>query len=127
MVKDLKTKEDAYTGPLEFRNSYNAYYVDDRKGGNKMRKVTTKKELENEISRISDVSMGLPVGSEEYLNACKAQNQLSEAVGKLRTVDVNQLIPGIASVGMFILYMAFSDTHIMDTRGIQFCKSLFRR
>ena len=92
-----------------------------------MSKISPRKELENEIIRVKEDASTLDVGSEEYLNACKAQNQLSEAAGKLKKVDINALIPGVASVGMFVIYMMFSDTHITDTRGIQFCKNLFKR
>lgn len=89
--------------------------------------VNPRKELENEIVRVKEDIAELDVGSEEYLNACKSQNQLAEAAGKLKKVDFNQLIPGCASIGMFVIYMIFSDTHITDTRGIQFIKGLFKR
>lgn len=86
-----------------------------------------RKELEKEIVRIKYDMLDYSVGSEEYLNACKSVKELSESTMKLRKVDINALIPGVASVGMFVIYMIFSDTHIMDTRAIQFCKSLFKR
>ena len=91
-----------------------------------MTKISARKELESEVIRVKEEASTLDVGSEEYLNACKAQNQLSEAAGKLKKVDINQLIAGGSGVAMFLLYMAFSDTHIVDTRPIQFCRSLFR-
>ena len=91
------------------------------------KKKTTSKELEEEILRVKEEASSLDVGSEEYLNSCKAQNQLSEAAGKLKKVDANQLIAGGSGVVMFIMYMIFSETHIVDTRPIQFCKSLFKR
>ena len=89
--------------------------------------INPRKELENEVIRVKEDLANLEVGSEEYLNACKAENQLAEAAGKLKKVDINQLIPGVASVGMFVIYMIFSDTHITDTRGIQFVRGLFKR
>lgn len=89
--------------------------------------INPRKELENEVVRVRADLADLDVGSEEYLNACKAENQLAEAAGKLKKVDLNQLIPGVASVGMFVIYMIFSETHITDTRGIQFIKGLFKR
>ena len=86
-----------------------------------------RKELELEIVRVREEAEHLEIGSEEYLNAAKAQNQLSEAAGKLRKVDPTTLITGGTSVVMFLLYMVFADTHIGDTRPIQFAKSLFKR
>ena len=86
-----------------------------------------RKHLEYEIVRAEELARDYDVGSEEYLNACKSANQLAEAAQKCKRVDWNQLIPGVASVGMFVIYMVFSDTHITDTRGIQFVKGLFKR
>lgn len=86
-----------------------------------------KRELEKEVVRIKEDLGELKVGSEEYLNACKAENQLAEAAGKLRKVDLNTLITGGVSITMFVIYMVFSETHISDTRGIQFVKGLFKR
>ena len=89
--------------------------------------LNPKKNLEYEIVRTRELMMDYDVGSEEYLNACKASNQLAEAAQKCKRVDLNQLIPGIASVGMFVIYMVFNEKHITDTRGIQFIKGLFKR
>ena len=91
-----------------------------------MKKISARKELENEVLRVKKEASTLDVGSDEFLNACKAENQLSEAAGKLKSVDTTTLITGGTSIAMFMLYMAFSETHIMDLRPIQFCKSLFR-
>ena len=91
-----------------------------------MKKISARQKLETEVIRVQEEASNLDVGSEEYLNACKAQNQLSEAAGKLKKVDVNQLIAGGSGVAMFVLYMIFSETHIVDTRPIQFCRSLFK-
>ena len=93
----------------------------------KLFKKSTEKELHEEVVRVKENLADLEIGSEEYLNACKAENQLCEAAGKLRKVDVNVLIQGGISVGMFILYMCFNETHITDTRPIQFAKSIFKR
>lgn len=92
-----------------------------------MKKISARQKIEGEIVRVQEQASTLDVGSEEYLNACKAQNQLSEAAGKLKKVDTNQLIAGGSGVAMFVLYMIFSETHIVDTRPIQFCRSLFKR
>ena len=88
---------------------------------------SARKELEEEVIRVKNEASGLDVGSEEYLNACKAQNQLSEAAGKLKKVDTTALISGGSSVVMLVVYMIFSDTRIIDTRPIQFCRSLFKK
>lgn len=86
-----------------------------------------KKELDIQMMTTMGKVNEYPVGSEEYLNACKATNQLAEASQKCRRLDINQLIPGVASVGMFVIYMIFNEKHITDTRGIQFVKGLFKR
>lgn len=90
-------------------------------------KKTIKKEIEEQIKVVRDASMGYDVGSEEFLNACKAENQLAEAAQKTKIVSADTMIAGGTSVGMFLLYMIFSDTHIVDTRPIQFAKSLFKK
>ena len=90
-------------------------------------KKTIRKEIEDQIKVVRDASMGYDVGSEEFLNACKAENQLAEASGKLKIVNADTMITGGVSVGMFLLYMIFSDTHIVDTRPIQFAKSVFKK
>lgn len=90
-------------------------------------KKTTKRELHEQILSVRNASMGYDVGSEEFLNACKAENQLAEAAQKTEAVKLDTLVTGGISIGMFLLYMAFSETHITDTRAIQFAKGLFRR
>lgn len=86
-----------------------------------------RKNLEERLVSTMEEVEKYPVGSEEYLNACKASNQLAEASQKLKRIDVNQLIPGVASIGMFVIYMIFNEKNITDTRGIQFVKGLFKR
>jgi hypothetical protein len=86
-----------------------------------------KRELEKEMMLVVEQASEYPVGSDEYLNACRASNQLAEAAQKCKRVDLNQFIPGVASVTMFIIYMVFNEEHITDTRGIQFVKGLFRK
>ena len=110
--------------PPVFRKIYNHYYRI-MKGGINM--FNPRKELETQLVTTMDEIDKYPVGSEEYLNACKATNQLAEASQKCRRLDINQLIPGVASVGMFVIYMIFNEKHITDTRGIQFVKGLFKR
>lgn len=90
-------------------------------------KKEIRQEIEDRIKMVKDASMGYDVGSEEFLNSCKAINQLSEADGKLKDIDANVLVTGGISILMFGVYMIFADTHIVDTRGIQFVKSLFKR
>lgn len=86
-----------------------------------------KKDLEHQLISVVESAEDYKVGSEEYLNAAKAANQLAEAAQKCKRVDWNQMIPGIASVGMFVIYMIFNEKNITDTRGIQFVKGLFRK
>ena len=86
-----------------------------------------RKELELEAVSVIEKAEKYSVGSEEYLNAARASNQLAEAAQKMKKVDVNQLIPGVASIGMFVIYMIFNEKNITDTRGIQFVKGLFKR
>lgn len=93
----------------------------------KLFKKTAGQELKEEVVRVKDSLEDLEIGSEEYLNATKSENQLCEAIGKLRRLDINTLITGGVSITMFILYMCFSETHITDTRAIQFAKSIFKR
>lgn len=95
------------------------------KGGYNM--INPRRKLETQMISAMDEAKKYPVGSEEYLNAAKASNQLAEAAQKCKRVDLNQFIPGIASIGMFIIYMVFNEEHITDTRGIQFVKGLFRK
>ena len=89
--------------------------------------LNVKKNLETEIVSLQEQMSTMAVGSEEYLNASKAANQLAEASQKTRKVDVTQLITGATSITMFIVYMIFSETHITDTRGYQWAKGLFKR
>lgn len=90
-------------------------------------KKEIRQEIEDRIKVVKDASTGYDVGSEEFLNACKAINQLSEADGKLKDVDANVMVTGAVTILMFGVYMIFADTHIVDTRGIQFVKSIFKR
>lgn len=86
-----------------------------------------RKELERHMIEVVNAADGYEIGSDEYLNACRATNQLAEASQKCKRVDFNQLIPGIGGITMFVIYMVFNETHITDTRGIQFVKGLFRK
>ena len=111
-------------GVFAFRNIYN-YYYRIMKGGHDM--FNPKKDLEKHVVEVANAAEGYEIGSEEYLNACKAANQLAEAAQKCKRVDWNQMIPGVASIGMFVIYMIFNEKNITDTRGIQFIKGLFKR
>lgn len=86
-----------------------------------------KKEIETQMVSVIEQAGKYDVGSDEYLNAAKAANQLAEAAQKSKRVDWNQMIPGVASIGMFVIYMIFNEKNITDTRGIQFVKGLFKR
>ena len=89
--------------------------------------VNPRKEMEQEVLRIQGEASTLDVGSEEFLNAMKAANQAAEAATKMKKVDANVLIPAGSSVVMLIVYYLMTETRIMDTRPIQFVKSLFKR
>lgn len=91
----------------------------------KLKKI--KSNLLDEIERLRREAEFLEIGSEEYLNNCKAQNQLAECVKKLEILDANTLIPGCISVVMFIIYMILQQTRIVDLRPIQAIKGLFKR
>ena len=93
----------------------------------KKKEPNARKELEREVVDLRFNMGGMEPGSEEYLNAAKATNQLAEASQKLKKLDVNQLVTGAVSILMFIMYMGFSENHITDTRAIQWAKGIFRR
>lgn len=89
--------------------------------------INPKKNIDNEIVSLTSEMSQMEVGSEEYLNACKSANQLAEAAQKSKKLDTNQMVTGGISIGMFIMYMIFSENHITDTRAYQFAKGIFRR
>ena len=41
--------------------------------------INPRKELEEEIVRVKEDLENLPVGSEDYLNACKAENHIGRS------------------------------------------------
>lgn len=91
-----------------------------------MRRVT--KEMEKELSRSVRCMADLEVGSEEYLNASKANTQQAEAINKHRLVispDM-KLYAGLTT-GIFIAGLIFSERHIMDTRLVQFSTGLLQK
>lgn len=92
-----------------------------------MKILNPKKELEQEIMSCKNNMGKMDPGSEEYLNASKAINQLAEASQKTKKIDVNQMITGGVSIVMFLLYMGFSENHITDTRAYNWAKGLFKR
>lgn len=92
-----------------------------------MKITSPKKELEKEVMVLRSDMGDMTPGSEEYLNAAKAANQLAEASQKMKKIDVNQMITGGVSIIMFLLYMGFSETHITDTRAYNWAKGLFKR
>ena len=89
--------------------------------------LNVKKQLETEIANLQEQMSTMEVGSEEYLNASKAANQLAEASQKTKVVDTTQLITGGTSIVMFIIYMIFNENHITDTRAYQWAKGIFKR
>lgn len=123
-MENQKKKEISPTRALSFRKIYNDYYRI-MKGGHDM--FNPRKDLEKHVVEIADAAENYEIGSEEYYNACRSANQLAEAAQKCKRVDLNQMIPGIASIGMFVIYMIFNEKNITDTRGIQFVKGLFKK
>lgn len=89
--------------------------------------ISPRKTIEKHMVEVVNAAEEYEIGSDEYLNACRATNQLAEAAQKCKRVDFNQFIPGVASIGMFVIYMIFNEKNITDTRGIQFVKGLFRK
>lgn len=89
--------------------------------------LKVRKTVLNEIQRLKIESEKLEPGSEAYLTNAKAISQLSDSAKKLEIVDINQLIPAIVSVVMFVLYMILQESRIMDLRSITAIKNLFRK
>jgi len=89
--------------------------------------LKVRKTVLNEIQRLKIESEKLEPGSEQYLTNAKAISQLSDSAKKLEIVDINQLIPAIVSVVMFILYMILQESRIIDLRSITAIKNLFRK
>ncbi len=80
-------------------------------------------ELANNVANME----GLEIGSEEYLNAAKANNQQAEAAQKLKAVDPMQIVNLAVSLACVVITIAASEAHILDTRPVTFIRGLFRR
>lgn len=80
-------------------------------------------ELESNVANMKD----LEIGSEEYLNAAKANNQQAEAAQKLKAVDPMQIINLGVSLACVVITIVASEAHILDTRPVTFIRGLFRR
>ena len=91
--------------------------------------MKTVKSLEGELIRTSEEMAKLKnVGSEEYLNAAKAQAQLAEAINKTKNkVDANVIVSTVATIATFVVMLAFNDNHITDTKVFTFTKGLFKK
>lgn len=85
--------------------------------------ISAKKELKKEVIRCRNDIGELEVGSEEYLDACRAERELSSAIKDLSEID-KALIAGGGSIALFLLYMWFSENHITDTRWASLLGSL---
>ena len=86
-----------------------------------------RKKVLDELSQNVEGMQNLEVGSEEYLNATKAANQLAESQQKLKAVDWLQVANlGVSSLLVVVTIVA-SETHILDTRPVSFVRSLFKR
>lgn len=84
-----------------------------------------KKVLETLNDNMEELSE-LKVGSEEYLNATKASNQLAETQQKLKTVDWMGIANMVTSTILVVVTLAVSEHSIIDTRPVQFIRSVFR-
>ena len=85
-----------------------------------------REELRNEMLRVDSEMKELEVGSEQHLNAAKAQVQLAQARRESKVVEWNNLIPAFSGVAMYVIMMAFQQEHILDTRLIQNMMNLWR-
>lgn len=86
-----------------------------------------RKRVLEELSQNVEGMQDLQIGSEEYLNATKAANQLAESQQKLRSVDWLQVANLGCSTLLVVITIIASENHILDTRPVQFVKGLFRR
>ena len=93
---------------------------------------SVKKEVDKEIVRAKIDAMDLKVGSEEYANACKSINSLSDASLKLSSEKTNWagiIVPAGCSI-LGVTVMAIAEyTHVVDglLRKVSSVKSLFRK
>lgn len=90
-------------------------------------KETVRKKLLDEMSENIDNMKQLEIGSEDYLNAAKANNQNAEAAQKLKSIDWMQIIGIGSSIFCTVLTIAASQTSILDTRPVTFVRSLFKK
>lgn len=88
---------------------------------------SARKKILNEAKECVAEMKQLDVGSEEYLNATKASNQLAEAAQKLKAVDPMAIVNTVVSGVLVIVTIAASEHHILDTRPVQFVRGLFRK
>lgn len=86
-----------------------------------------RKKVLEELTQNVNGMQELQIGSEEYLNATKAANQLAESQQKLKAVDWMQVANLGCSTLLVIVTIAASENHILDTRPVQFVKGLFKR
>lgn len=89
-------------------------------------KQSARKKVLEELEANVDNMQQLEIGSEEYLNAAKANNQQAEAAQKLK-VDVLGIVNVVVSTALVVVTIVASQNSILDTRPVQFVKGLFRR
>lgn len=90
--------------------------------------MKVKKLMEKELARSTKEMAELEVGSEEYLNATRANAQQAEAISKYRLViSPDMIVYSTLTVGVFAAGLIFSERHIMDTRLIQFSTGLLQK
>lgn len=92
-----------------------------------MKNESARKKVLNEAKECIEGMKQLEIGSEEYLNATKASNQLAETAQKLKAMDPTQIASLCVSTLLVVVTIAASENHILDTRPVQFVLGLFKR
>lgn len=90
-------------------------------------KENVRRKVLDELSANVDNMKELEIGSEEYLNAAKANNQQAEAAQKLKSVDWMQIVSIGSSIFCTVMTIVASQTSIIDTRPVTFVRSLFKK
>ena len=90
--------------------------------------MKVKRLMEKELARSTKEMAELEVGSEEYLNATRANAQQAEAINKYRLViSPDMILYSTLTASVFVAGLIFSERHIMDTRLVQFSTGLFQK
>ena len=93
-----------------------------------MNKNKVKKVMLNEMNRVNEEAKNIEVGSQEYLNAAKAQREYAEGIAKLKwDLDPNTILSVGTTLSMLYVTMIYSETRILDTRLANTIKTWFLR